>query len=66
MLTAEVTSTMPSTRTLVLALLIGLAFGYGLAFTRFGEVGELVAAVALVALIFRGVGAAARHARHGH
>jgi hypothetical protein len=57
---------MPSTRTLVLALLIGLAFGYGLAFTRIGEVGELVAAVALVALIFRGVGAVARHARHGH
>jgi hypothetical protein len=55
---------MPSTRTLVAAVLVGLLLAYGFAFTFFGEVGEVLAVAALIALIYRGLTGAGRRVRH--
>ena len=55
---------MPSTRTLLVAVLVGFLFAYGFALTFIGEVGEVLAAAALLALIFRGMAGAGRRARH--
>ena len=57
---------MPSTRTLLVAVLVGLLVAYGFAFTFIGEVGEVLVVAALLALIVRGTTGAGRRPRHRH
>jgi hypothetical protein len=57
---------MPSTRTLLIAVLVGLLFAYGFAFTFVGGVGVVLAVAALLALIVRGTAVAGRRIRHHH
>jgi hypothetical protein len=57
---------MPSTRTLLVAVLVGLLLAYGFAFTVFGTVGVVLAVAALLALIVRGMAGAGHRLRHHH
>ena len=49
-----------------MAVVLGLAVAYGFAFTLIGEAGELIAAVALIALVVRGMTGAGRRVRQHH
>ena len=57
---------MPSTRTLLIAVLVGFLLAYGFAFTFVGEVGLVLAVAALLALLVRGTAGAGRRVRHHH
>lgn len=56
---------MPKTRTLLVALVAGVAVFVLFAFTIVGLVGEALVVLSITGLLLRMVVAAARHARHG-
>ncbi len=56
---------MPTTRTLVLALVVGAAVFVLFAFTVVGLVGEAIVLLSIVGLLLRALAAAAGRIRHG-